>query len=222
MKITIEGNAKEIARFLHNSACLTSNRMVEQYNNAFDTVKKAMEDGNGDHCKPCEARFECDETNAPEKESDDEDYSAADCGRYKIGRQIIERVLSRHPEGVHMTAKEILGDHNMFDETPLTNVGFGRMLNKKAFASYLEERGIYLWLGTTTNNRQRYYIKYAQKEGAKEIAGIIQKLQNRRSGELELSSVLDKLGEIHKGQKLFTLLPGEEELLNSYLGTNQK
>lgn len=72
--------------------------------------------------------------------------------------RVIEEVLKLHPEGLHMTAKDILKEYSKILEHDINATSFGQALNNEAFQNALMRRDIVLKKGDNPHNRQKYRI----------------------------------------------------------------
>lgn len=81
---------------------------------------------------------------------------------------VIENVLRQHPEGLDLTAKEILDLYGKITEHDIKPLSFGQMLNKGAMQDRLLRGGILLKKGKKAQNRQRYIIEYTEVEDGRE------------------------------------------------------
>ena len=78
--------------------------------------------------------------------------------------RVIEEVMKMHPEGLHMTAKDILKEYERIIDHDISPASFGHALNNEAFQNALLRRDIVLKKGFKTGNRQKYQARYKEYE----------------------------------------------------------
>lgn len=76
--------------------------------------------------------------------------------------RVIEEVLKLHPEGLHMTAKDILKEYSKILEHDINTKSFGQALSNEAFQNALMRRDIILRAGSKTGNKQKYQVHYKE------------------------------------------------------------
>lgn len=75
--------------------------------------------------------------------------------------KVLESVMKINPQGLHMTAKEILDQYSKVISHDIEPKSFGIALNNKALAGKLLKEGIKIEKGSSTGNRQKYHMYYA-------------------------------------------------------------
>lgn len=76
---------------------------------------------------------------------------------------VVENVLKMHPEGVSMTAKQMLEEYGKLTAHNITASAFGQMLGKGEMQRRLMKSGIILEKGAKTANRQKYNVRRDEK-----------------------------------------------------------
>ncbi len=72
--------------------------------------------------------------------------------------RVIEDVLKINPQGLDMTAANILKEYGKIQSHDISANSFGQTLNNDAFRNALERRDITLYKGANTHGNQRYQI----------------------------------------------------------------
>ena len=88
--------------------------------------------------------------------ADAERVSGAKGGKLKLYANVMIEVMRINPEGVNMTAREILDQYSRLHEHEIDVKSFGQMLSKDIFAIEMEKAGYKFMIGSRTNNRTRY------------------------------------------------------------------
>ena len=73
---------------------------------------------------------------------------------------IVRKALKLNPNGINMTAGEILKEYEKVQQHTTNPVAFGQVLNNSLLADLLADEGIVLTIGSKTNGRQKYRIMY--------------------------------------------------------------
>lgn len=82
-------------------------------------------------------------------------------GNLRLYMKVLQDVLKISPQGVHMTAREILNQYSKVISHDIDPKSFGHALNNDALRDGLLKEGIKVELGSNTDNRQKYRMYYA-------------------------------------------------------------
>lgn len=81
-------------------------------------------------------------------------------GNFEYYVKVITEVMKIHPEGIHLTAGEILKEYKKVIYHEIDAKSFGRALAKTVMRNELAKHGIAIGKGANSGNRQRYRIYY--------------------------------------------------------------
>lgn len=75
--------------------------------------------------------------------------------------EVVSAVLNINPQGLHMTAKDILKEYSKIREHDIDVKSFGHSLNNSYIIDALQRQNITIRKGSKTNNKQKYHIYYS-------------------------------------------------------------